>query len=1240
MKNILFTGFAAALIANSATLAADSVSLTAVEPTPLFPKPAADQPLKQLVRLNLVNPGEPFTATARVTLAGKALEAQPVKVAKAKSNVNILIPDITRPTPVTIELLDNAGAVLATQSLDWQPQKKWTIYSCAYSHQDLGYGDYAYRTRTSVRLKNIELPLRFCRETDTWPDNSKFRYNIETSEVLNTFIGFYGKDAARELAQRMREGRIQLSGIHNTANTEELSHELMARLFYMSGRHAVDILGVPASKTIQNIDVVGLTWPMATYATEAGFENCFHGFNGGCMPASAKIVRRQVTAEVAGTAGQGRSSFAVANEPNFFWEGPDGSKILRRATPYGDLALLPHSDNRSPFNASLVINMLRLHEKEKWPFSTILSQDGFDFDVARLGVARGAKQWADNYAYPQIRIATFDEYFNAIRKEMSAEKIELKTIGGDENNQWSDQAYADAATMGAGRLLGEALPVVESVATISQALTGGGDHWLPLFQAYNRLLQYAEHTNGSSNVASQKSSAFFWRDTEREENREMVSEAGAFAQDVFANTSRRLADAIARPDGKNLIVFNALPQMRTDSVRADIPEGLIPVDALTGTACAVQRMPDGTAVFVARDVPATGWKLFELKKDPSGQTASSQKPDPSGNSLENQYYKLAFNPATGAITSLFDKTLGRELIEQDAPHAFNEYLYEYRTGKKGRDFDSVWSRMEQANRVSVTRGPVEDVLTIEGKAEGVRSLKQTISLRHDAPRVDFGISLDKAPMTGTFNVNKEAVFIALPFDIPGFTIHHELAGNVIEPFRQQIGGSATCHYAIRGFTDFSNEKYGVTISPMEGGLVCYGEPTSAAVTTLPYDFLRDRPTPPKSRLYLYLLNNMFSTNIHPDQQGPANFRWSLHSHAGDWKAGGAAQFSRTVQRPLLAWRADGKNDGARPASGSFMSVDASNITSSVIKSAEMNGRGFIIRLNETTGQETTATVTLPLLPLESVAATSLVEDDRGEPISHGPHSFKVKLPPFGVKTFRVTGAKSTMVAADAHAKPVADMQVELSWKCDDKNVSHYNIYRDTAAECEPTMLNFIGQSASVSFTDRPQANISGWIRSCLQPKTAYHYRIVPVDRFNNPGTSVVVSATTLDSATTNLPPVAVEGLRVTLVTPVSPDNVVSLLFRTSCEPDVAAYEIHRGTQPGFAAGQDTQIGTVRSDDQAPPNPGAYPISNSRYKIREYDHAIFADKSAAPATANYYKIRAVDTAGQPGAFSEEVVIHTK
>ncbi len=1171
-----------------------AVEIQQVESTPLFPKPAEGQPLKQLARLHLVNPGASVVVVARITVGTQPTETQDLgTLAKGKSAVAIRIPDIAAPTPVSIELLTKDGQPLAAKKLDWQPAKKWKIYCVSYSHQDLGFGDYPHRLRTSIRHENIRLPLRFCRETDDWPDDDQYRFNIETSEPITSFISFHGKDAARELAQRLREGRIELGGLHNTANTEELSHELMARLFYMSGRYAVDLLGVPPNKTMQNDDVIGLTWPLATYGAEADLPYFFHGYNS-C----------------------GRCEQPAESEPVFYWQAPDTKgRLLERAIPYC---------GSSNIGVEPILKYIQYQASVKWPYDVLLYQNGQDFQPATRDLANQIHDWNAKWAYPRMVCGTMDMFFNAVAAQ--ADKAKIKTFSGDSNNQWSDQDYATARTTGKARRLSEELPATETLASVAQALTGGGSQWINLFQSYHRLLQYFEHTNAKDHPNGN----MCWYETELEENREMVAEARDYQQEVFTNAAQRIDGVITRTGANNLIVFNPLPYQRTDIVRSDIPADHV-VDAISGRKTPVQQLPDGSAIFVAENIPATGYKVFVLEDSSNPSSPSDITP-----SLESRFYRLAFNPATGALTSLFDKTIGIELVETNAPHGFNEYLYEFRTHTTGLSFDSVWSRMEKADSVMVIRGPVADVLTVEGKAGGVKELKQTVILYKDLPRVDFGIWLDKAPFQGSFPNQHEAVFVALPLAIPNFTIRHELPGAVIEPYRQQFEGSATGHYAIRSFTDLSNDKYGVTVSPIAGSLVCYGAPTSAPVpvwTGERQNFKRDRTYPGNARLYMYLLNNMFSVNIAADQRGPVGFEWALRSHAGDWKAGGADRFGRSVLQPLLAWRADGKNLGKLPASGSFLSVDAPNVTCSVIKPAETNGRGFILRFNETTGRAATANVALPLLPpLESVVETSLVENDRVErpKIGNG-NTFAITLRPFGVKTIRVTCATDLMIVARLKAKAVADMQVDLSWKHAGKNVSHFNIYRDTTPDCAPTQLNFIGQSATGNFSDCPRVNLGGWLRSCLAPKTTYYYRVVPVDRTNNPGTpSAVATVTTPAAEQANLPPVAVEGLRAILVSPITRDNFVTLLFRTACEPDVMKYEIHRNS---------ALVGVVKSDD-IPPRSGGYGESHIKYKVKEYDHATFTDTTVEPGTTYLYKVRAVDAAGQKGAFSAEVSIRTK
>jgi hypothetical protein len=220
------------------------------------------------------------------------------------------------------------------------------------------------------------------------------------------------------------------------------------------------------------------------------------------------------------------------------------------------------------------------------------------------------------------------------------------------------------------------------------------------------------------------------------------------------------------------------------------------------------------------------------------------------------------------------------------------------------------------------------------------------------------------------------------------------------------------------------------------------------------------------------------------------------------------------------------------------------------------------------------------------------------------------------------------------------MQVELTWLSPGPDISHYNIYRDTGEKCEPQLLNLVGQAPAPKFTDRPRLNQGGWIRTTLEPATTYYYRVVPVDRWNNPGApSATIKVTTLTAQQKNLPPVKVEALRAILVSPISKDNFVNLLFRTACESDVSRYEIHRSTRPDFMPDPTTEVGRVGSDEviKGSQEYGHTPLD---YPVKSFDHAMFRDDTVEPGTTYYYQVCAVDTAGQRGEFSEQARITTK
>ncbi|MCE5268823.1 MAG: glycosyl hydrolase-related protein [Planctomycetaceae bacterium] len=1204
--------------------AADTVRILSLEPTPLFPRAKAGEPLRQRVRIKVENSGDAIGARVRITLAGQPPYFEDLGQLERKESVRqICIPDIVQPTDVRVEVYgrDTAGreTKLGGKTFAWEPQKKWKLYCIAYSHHDLGFGDYPHRLRTTIRHANITRPLRFCRETDAWDPDSKFRFVIETSEPLTSFVSSQPTEVAEELARRIREGRIQLGGLHNTANTEQLSPELMARLFYLSNRHARDLLGIPKCRTAQIDDVIGLTWPLATFCAEAEVPYFFHGPN--------------LTGHCFG---------AAANEPVFYWQGPSaGSRVLVRSAFYGGYA----GDNPGDVSEARVQSII---EKlgAGCPYDSLFVQEGTDFQLVTMETAKRIHAWNARFAYPRLLCATMDMFFDEIAQQ--AKPGQIKSFAGDGNNQWAEQDASDAAMFALARRLDELVPTVEKFATIAQVVSGGGNSWTDVCQAYHRLLAWHEHTNAIDHLGPELERMRRY-ETELKENREMLNDCVTFSSKARASAFARLKTAITRSAAHSLIVFNPLTRQRTDIVRikaAAMRPGDQIVDSATGAVIPWQALPDGRAVFVAQGVPSLGYKTFEVRRGEARREASVAMAPAT---LENRFFRVQFDPATGAITSIHDKRRNAELVDQTAPYRFNEYLYE-RFAKGGKE--TSWHRVRDATLRAMS-GPVAQVMQVNARPDGVASLRQTVILYANLPRIDFAMDMVKSPsgrrdaMPSSDPSGREALYVALPLAISNPHICHELPGCVSDPLKDLFDGANTAFYAVRHFSDVSDASGGVTISAIDSALFQYDRPraTPVGMNGVGEESFEKAKTPiATGRVYLYLMNNMFDCNIRCDQAGLAHFSYSLQSHAGDWRHGNADEFGWDTMNPLVAVSADGENRGTLPEVYSFAAVDQPNVACTTLKPAEANGAGFILRFVETQGRQTTATVSLPLLmPLVSATAVNLVEDDRAEslPIEEGRRVI-FKLPPYGVKTIRVVHKSSTPSAVvGSSAKPVSDMEIALSWNPAGPAdaISHYHIYRGTKPGFAPGLLNLVQRPVDASCVDRPQLSC-GWITNRLEPATTYYYRVAAVNRWNREGPpSPTVAVTTMKSSDKNMRPLPVQGLAAVQVSPISRFNVVNLLWRTNCESDIRRYEVHRSTVATFRPSDATRIAVIDADAvlKGGRDYGQTPMD---YRLGVFDHQMYLDESVKPGTTYYYRVRAVDAAGELGDFSHEARVSTK
>jgi hypothetical protein len=1243
----------ALVIPVNAALAEGSLKLVAVNPTPFFPKVKEGEPFQQRIELELENPGKvELAAEVRITLEGQPTVTRPLgQVQPGKSVVPVLMPDISRPTTVRFEIAaKDFSRPFGATTHAWFPQKKWTVYNVAYSHHDLGYADYFHLMRRDVREMGIELALEYCQQTDSWDTNSQFRWTVETSEPLAQWIRHNSRERVDELARRIREGRIELGALHSSVSAEMLSPELMARLFYTPNRHIVDMLGIPPQSTALLNDVEGFPRSLPTYLKEAGIPYFFHGRNGledQMRPASAN--------------------------PAYYWMGTDGDRErlpIFLTLPYhcsehqGDLHGLGESYIKDWIQSveqstwlekipnRKIPDWMASLRQSKWPADCLLSRECWDFSLPVFDNSKLIRNWNQKWSYPRVINATMTMFVRDLVSQLDKDKMYL--FEKDAPNSWSDQHYADLEATAWSRRTGNTVPDLEKLASVASALGSRMPLSLSFSSAYQHLLVYDEHTMGAYSEGSvqppptlknEKAALEFYYEAERSMHHALAEEARDLAQQTSAVLFAQLDRMMPSSSGVTLVVYNTLARIRTDVVQVETAGLVWPfhlVDNMSHQEIPCQRMPDDRILFLARDVPSLGYKTYRVVRGAGKRSPAFADMDTTALTLENQYYKITFNPKSGVVAGIWDKELGLEIVDVDASWQVNEYLYQY---EGNSETAAGWYRTQSA-KLTKASGAVASVMTVEAKATGLDALRQQVILYNDLKRIDFINDLQKAPSGRTFqdykkgnNVGKESVYFAIPLHVPRFKIHHELAGAVVEPIADQSVGSTTSFYGIQHFTDFSNDQFGVTVGTVECGLVEYGTPRHSE----PWRNESIFKQPERSHLFLYAMNNWFGTNIPVDQRGgPYRVTYALRSHKGDWRQGEAFLLGGDVSSPLLARVVESPGKGTlRAQAMAFLELDQSNVAVSTFKAAEANGMGLILRLSELMGRATKLTITLPLLKsIASATETSLLEVDRPLPLPiQDGNRILLAIAPHGVKTLRIVCGGSPPQVQSLTARPVADMCVDLTWRELGPDVVRFDVYRDTTPDYAPSPRFLIGQTGEAAYVDKPHHGFGIW-QNRLEPATTYYYKVVAADRWNNLGpASTATQATTLSSQARNSNPVQVRGLHAFSVSPVGQNHFAGLWFYTNPESDVVQYRIHRHTRAGFKP-EDENLLMSLDVRQTFRHITPHGFKTVDRQLREYDRQVVADESTAPGTTYFYRVCAVDAAGQRGAFSEEASVKTK
>ncbi|MBC1236042.1 alpha-mannosidase [Nostoc sp. 2RC] len=120
-----------------------------------------------------------------------------------------------------------------------------------------------------------------------------------------------------------------------------------------------------------------------------------------------------------------------------------------------------------------------------------------------------------------------------------------------------------------------------------------------------------------------------------------------------------------KPNSLPIFIFNSLNWQRSEVVSITLPAPATTTQQwqiydTSGQLLVSQLSQPSTLLFLAPDIPPIGYRLFWLS--PSSPTLDEPKATSPQWVLENEFLQVVINPETGDLSSVFDKTYQREVL--------------------------------------------------------------------------------------------------------------------------------------------------------------------------------------------------------------------------------------------------------------------------------------------------------------------------------------------------------------------------------------------------------------------------------------------------------------------------------------------------------------------------------------------------------------------------------------------------
>ena len=815
--------------------------------------------------------------------------------------------------------------------------KRFTLYFNSNAHIDAAW---LWRMNETIEVcKNT-----FASVLNMFNARPDFTYTQSSAAYYDWMEQLY-PDLYGRIKERIKDGRWEvIGGMWIEPDCNLISGESWARQLLYAKRYFRQKLGVDV-KIGWNPDSFGYNWNMPQFYQNAGID---------------AFITQKI----------GWNDTNVFPHRLFWWEGPDGSRVL---------SYFPFDYVNEVKNGYQLVDWLRQFEANTGMTKMmVLFGVGDHGGGPSLDMLDRIDQFKSLDIFPTIEHGNAATYLQWVKNhDLSALPV------------WKDELYLEyhqgtfttQANMKKANRTDEVLMTnAEKFSTLA-SLSGGVYNSAALEKAWKGVLfnQFHDILPGSSIREVYIDAA---------ETHQKAAEIGKFE---LSRSLRYLAHRVNTSKirgAEPLIVFNPLAWDRTDVVKVSLPWGDAEAYAVfdeNGREIPSQVMRAGeyqrVLMFIARDVRSLGYRTYQLKK----QVPSDVKTGLSitGEAIGNEYFTVALDHKTGWVRSVTDKRSGREVLSGDGnklqlladyPSAWDAW----NVGLTGVEYPSTFRKIE-----IVERGPVRVVLRVtrdylkpgvkkDFPAEGFPSsfFTQDVVLYDGIDRIDFKTDVD-------WWEEKTFLKVAFPLAVQDTVATYEIPYGTIQRSTQMRNSweKARVEVPARSWADISQKDYGVSLLNNSK----YGYDIKGNVIRL--SLLRSPKWPDPTA-----------------DRGKHSIEYSLYPHAGSWRDANTVRRGYEFNYPLVGELTD-VHKGDLPPQQSFVQLSPSNLVLTGLKKAE-DGDGWIVQWYDAKGEESEAVVTFPR-ELKRATISNFLEEE-GASLSIVKNSVRVKTKKSSVVTVKVS----------------------------------------------------------------------------------------------------------------------------------------------------------------------------------------------------------------------------------------------